>query len=212
MSGTETAFPPPGPVTLAGPIPSYLYQQYSDDDNLQTFIAAYNVMAQWVVNFFNRINIAYYPGLTAQLLDWVAQGLYGVQRPSLSFLQFTDQGGYNTAPYLALPYNEAVLLSTASYLVVTDDVFQRMLTWHVYKGDGFQYSTRWLKRRIHRFLNGSNGVLAVNDNTADVSVTYAGSAVTITLADGDISKVLQFAIADGVLALPFQYTFTVVLT
>ena len=40
---------------------------------------------------------------------------------------------------------------------VTDDVFKRILTWHFYKGDGKNFSVRWLKRRIWRFLQGANG-------------------------------------------------------
>jgi hypothetical protein len=213
MSGAFTGlpFPPDGPTTLQGTIPSYLYEEYNDDDDLQTFVAAYNVMAQWFVDWFNWVNLPYYPGLAGALLDWVAQGLYGLARPSLSYTQLVTSGGYNRAEYNSIGYDEGVSLPTALYLAVTDDIFQRMITWHVYKGDGFQFTTRWLKQRVHRFLNGDSGVLPVNDNTADVSVSMAGSAVTITLAASDVATDLQYAVQDGLLALPFQYAFSVVL-
>src|SRR5208282_1169742 len=46
QSGT---FPPDGPTTVTTIIPSYLYQQYQDDDDLLAFVQVYNALAQGYV-------------------------------------------------------------------------------------------------------------------------------------------------------------------
>lgn len=213
MSGSiqrGTPFPPIGPTTLLTTIPSYLYAQYQDDDALQTFVAAFNRMSQWWVDWFNQINLPVWVGLTGALLDWVGAGLYGIPRPTLSELQVSVIGGpYASAVYTAVPYAAAFHSSSSQFLPVTDDIYKRILTWHLYLGDGFQFTTRWLKQRVHRFINGANGVLAVNDTTTDVSVSYAGAAITITLASTPIARAFKFAVDDGVLGLPFEYSFTI---
>jgi hypothetical protein len=202
-------FPPSAPTTMTALIPSYLYQQYADDDNLHAFVNAYNIMAKWFVDWFNQINLAYYPTLRGDLLDWVAGGLYGMQRPSLSMQTFIQIGGYNTAPYDTQAYDEATTISTPTFCKINDDIFCRMITWHHYKGDGYLYSTRWLKRRVHRFLNGPYGVAPDDDTTFDVSVSHSGTTITINVLHSYIAETLEYAIADGVLRLPLQYTYQV---
>jgi hypothetical protein len=207
MSGT---FPPPGPVTLPKVIPSYLYEQYYDDDNLQGFVAAQNIMAQWFVDWFTWIGLPYYPGLRDGLLDWIGSGVYGYPRPTLVVATTTEIGGYDTAPYNVQAYNEATPLTTGAANPVNDDIYCRLLTWHRYNGDGLQYSTRWLKRRVHRFLNGPFGVLGTNDNTFDVSVRHVGANITIGVPDTPTARTFSYALTDGFLALPYQYSYTVV--
>jgi hypothetical protein len=203
-------FPPLGPTTLGGIIPSYLYQQYQDDDALQTFVEAYNVMAQEWLDWFNQINLPVWSCLSGPLLDWIGSGLYGYPRPTLSVVTVNGTTGpYNTMAYDETVYNEGVVSESTVYVPVTDDIYQRMLTWHQYKGDGYQFTMRWLKQRVHRFLNGANGVLLINDNTDDVSVSCAGADFTITVPNTPTGQIFQYAVLDGVLALPFQYSFTV---
>jgi hypothetical protein len=214
MSGAVqngTPFPPEGPTTTQQQIPSYLYQQYQDDDALQAFVQAQNVLQQDWLNWFNQINLPVYVSLSGALLDWVGQGLYGYPRPTLSFTNTIDQGGYGTSPYGFLPYGAATEISTTTFIPVNDDIYKRLLTWHLFKGDGFQFTARWLKQRIHRFLNGVNGFLAVNDSTEDVSLTYSGTSITATIANNPIGQIFQFAVNDGVLAFPFMFDLTVVL-
>lgn len=205
-------WPPSGPTTIQTTIPSYPYAQYSDDDGIQQFVAAYNVMGQGWVDAFNQLNLPVYSLLSGQLLDWVAQGLYGLARPILSLQQkvSSQSGPYNSIEYDRIPYDAGLVIGpvAGSYLLVNDDQFKRMITWHVYKGDGFQFSTRWLKRRVHRFINGANGTDA-SDNTFDVSITYSGINVTIGVPKSSVGAVLQYAVSDGVLALPFQWNFSV---
>lgn len=218
MSGTT--FPPVGPTSLQaliGPLRSYIYKQFEDDDDLQTFALAQNYLAQKWLDDFNNLNLPVWSALSGPLLDWVGYGLYGIQRPTLSYQKPAPSGAgagpYNTMAYNTLPYNGGRLhpanTNPIAYLPVTDDIYKRILTWHLYSGDGYQFSTRWLKRRVHRFMNGANGFLTPEDNTYDVSITASGVAVTIKVSSNEIGTVLQYAVTDGVLALPFQFTFTV---
>jgi len=213
MSGTAS-FPPSGPVTLQRLLPAYLYKQYEDDDDLQTFVAAQNYLAQKFQDDFNHLNLPIWSMLSGALLDWVGAGLYGIRRPVLS-LQRAGPSGAGVGPYATFPYNtleyaggrlHPANINPVTYINVTDDIYKRILTWHLYKGDGFQFSTRWLKQRIHRFMNGPNGAIEFNDNTYDVSITATGTTFNIAVTQGDIGTVLQYAIADGVLPLPFQFS------
>jgi len=199
-------------------LPSYLYQQYSNDNTtpyLQAFFTAYNNTAQNYLNTFNNLELPVYTNanISGVLLDWVAYGIYGIQRPSLSApTGLSPLGVYNTEPYNVTAYSQNVTSSPANTYTVTDDYFKRIITWNFYKGDGFQYNTQWLKRRIYRFLNGTNGVDPVIQQTYSVSVAYPSTNnVTITITNNTIGQIFKAALADGVLNVPFQYIYTVVL-
>jgi hypothetical protein len=167
-------FPPVGVTGLTTVIPSYLYQEYSDDDDLQGFVAAQNDMQQNFVDTFNALNLPIYPGpiVAGKLLDWVGQGLYGMARPALSSGLPVIMGPLNTygpnwifpmwdpvPPSTAITFglNEIEMLSIGDVVITDDDIYRRILTWHFYKGDGNYFSVRFLKRRIWRFLFGANG-------------------------------------------------------
>ncbi len=62
-------FPPSGPTTVLKTIPSFLYQQYADDENLQAFVASYNEMAQEYVDWYNQISLPVYTLQSGGLLD-----------------------------------------------------------------------------------------------------------------------------------------------
>src|SRR5215469_3415087 len=163
MPGSQSlgfpVFPPPGVTGLTKVIPSYLYQEYSDDDDLQGFVAAQNAKQQDYVDTFNALNLPIYPGpvVSGALLDWVAQGLYGVPRPALSSGIVIREGPLNTwGPNFLIPTENANInglgqTTDESVVVTDDDTYRRVITWHFYKGDGKYFSTRWLKRRIWRF-------------------------------------------------------------
>ena len=205
--------------SLQKTIPSYLYVQYQDDDDLQAFVAAYNGLAQGYVNTFNQLNLPVYSGplVAGDLLDWVAKGLYGLQRPTLALTHSTGIGAFNTYTLNSIPFNGRVTSSTSDLFPVTDDIFRRIITWSFYKGDGQVFCTTWLKRRAMRFLIGVNGLdLGVVDNTYPINAVWTGSGgVTITITtNADISaimaKTLAAGIVSGVLPLPFQVTPTVI--
>jgi len=181
------AFPPAGPTGLTDVIPSYLYQQYNDDDDLQAFVASYNSLAQNYVDTFNALNLPVYTGtiIAGALLDWVAQGIYGMARPALSSGQVTNKGPLNTYLLNTMELNRFELIEPTDVVVTSDDVFKRILTWHLYKGDGKVFSIRWLKRRIMRFLLGVDGSAPNVDDSYQVSVTFGPNyGVSIRLLTG----------------------------
>jgi hypothetical protein len=203
------------PVTVQKIIPSYLYWEYADDDDLQAFVASYNAIAQQFLDTFNDLNLPVYtdiyPGQSPpNLLDWVATGLYGYPRPVLPSGLHRDLGPYDTVPFDFLPFNTRRVGSVGTFYVTNDDIYKRCLTWHFFKGDGRYLNTRWLKRRLVRFLYGVDGVNVDTSNTDQVSVTFVGGGVVdIHLPETPVSATLKAAIDAGVLELPFQNTFNV---
>jgi hypothetical protein len=179
-------FPPPGPTSLQKTIPSYLYEQYRNDDNLAAFVRAYNKLTQQYVTWFNQINLPVYTGplIAGSLLDWVAEGLYGITRPALGSGTNRNLGPYNTVAYNTLAYNQLKKIGPQNVTATTDDIFKRIITWNFYKGDGKVFNIRWLKRRVMRFLEGTNGVNFNVSTTYSVSVTFGvGNQVNINLSN-----------------------------
>lgn len=179
--------------------------------DLQAFVNSYNVITQQYLNSVNTLNLPIYTKQIGYMLDWVASGLYGVIRPTLPVaVEFSPDGVYNTKEYNSIAYNQDVENVSNTFYPVTDDYFKRILTWNFYKGDGFQYTTSWLKRRIKRFLDGIDGVSPDIQETYDISVSYtAPVTITITIADTYPAQILQSAIAAGAVYLPFQYSYVV---
>lgn len=177
-------FPPAGPVGLLHPIWSYLYQEYSDDDDLQAFVHAYNSMQQDFVDTFNGLNLPIYTNdpISGALLDWVGQGVYGLPRPSLMYAPATILGPYNTGQYNTQEYNFYQYIFPDAPALVNDDIYRRVLTWHFHKGDGKYFDVQWLKKRIMRFLIGVNGTSPNIDQTYQISISFgAGCDVTIRI-------------------------------
>ena len=214
-SYTASSFPPSSPTCLTKVLPSYLYVQYNDDSDLQAFVAAYNSATQSYVSWFNNINLPIYTQLTGALLDWVAQGLYGFTRPSLPTGLTNAVGAINTIVTNTHPYNYSKRATYTSFYVTTDDVFQRILTWNFFKGDGFQFSIPWLKKRVMRFLYGTAGAPLAFQQTYDVSVTFPSlghCTIHIAPLSGQIpatAPYLKSAVVSGAVNLPFQYSFAV---
>ena len=207
---------PPALTTLGTVIPAYLYQQYFDDNNLQAFFASYNGYAQSYINDINSWMLPVYannPRVVGPVLDWVAAGLYGFIRPVLASGQQKTIGAYATTSFASIAFAYTNVTGGTTIYGTSDDIFCRILTWHLYKGDGKQYSILWLKRRIMRFLYGVNGSDFIIDNTYPVSISIASNNVTITLTGTPSlpSSIFQAAVAQGVLELPPFDTYTVTL-
>jgi hypothetical protein len=206
-----TIFPPSAPP-FPNTIPAVLYKQYRDDDNLQGYFSSHNGLMQQYVTLFNQIGLPVYtnPLITGALLDLVAIGLYGISRPTLSSNNNQILGPYNTAALNTLAFNQTKVAGNNVVTVTTDDIFKRILTWSLYRGDGKQFNVKWLKRRILRFLNGVNGTDVVIDQTYSVSVSYgANRTINIVLPNVALAPVLQEAIGSQATPLPFQYNYDV---
>jgi hypothetical protein len=215
-----SAFPPDAQTTTKGIIPSYLYEQYNDDDNLWALVNSYNGLAQGYLDWFNNINLPVYTGdqISGSLLDWVATGIYGLPRPTLSYSAgLPSVGPFNTYPLDSIAFDTGNTAVTTTVFNVTDDIYKRILTWCFYKGDGFVFTARWLKRRVMRFLAGVNGTDPGVNQTYQISVKYTGTTVVnITISSGTApttyAPVLRAAILSGVLPLPFQYSYNVLIS
>ena len=196
FQASQQSFPPAALTSLLQTLPQYLYEQYADDQNLLGFVQAFNEIAQQYMDYYNTLNLPDYTQQQGIFLDWVAKGLYGLARPLLPSGLIKTIGPYNTTPYNTIPYNELITLSPGTFYNTTDDVFKRILTWYLWRGDGFQFNVRWIKRRVERFLTGDNGNGGQSiagdpskaeyyppDRTYDISVTFG--------VDGEININLQ---------------------
>jgi hypothetical protein len=218
MSGATL---PTGPTSLQGILPAYVFEQFADDDNIQAFFVAFNQIAQSYQDWFNQINLPIYtqPQIAGPLLDWVAQGIYGISRPSLALGKITGRGLLNTFELNTMMLNSFISTGTITDFTVSDDIFKRIITWFFFKGDGQRLAIGWLKRRIMRFLVGTNGTAPNIDQTYPVGISFGSSnsvVITITAAlDERITaanaQIFEAAVNTGAINLPFQFAFTVVL-
>jgi hypothetical protein len=219
---------------LQAVIPSYLYDQYSDDADLQAFIDSYNAIAQGYLNWFNGVQFCIYTSanISGALLDWIGNNLFGVTRPILL------GQGYSVGPVDTYPVNSqennAMLVSQGSATYVTDDIYKRVLTWATYLGDGKQLNLIWLRRRIARFIYGANGedidiglianiglvlsesrtngeynTASFNELTFNELGTTSMKTITISAANSPAAVSFQQLVESGMIQLPFQYNFEV---
>ncbi len=226
-------------MNITSTIPAYPYVEYSDDADVSAFFAAYNQMSQENLDEVNGYQLPIYLNQSGALLDWAASSIYGQFRPSLSSGGPHAIGPYNTAPYNTEEYNGLRFVNNSQNYIADDLTYQRIVQWNTFKGDGYQFSIRWLKRRIERFLHGT----IFPQQTYDVSVKFAtDTEVLITVSSANqsfrggalfngfgfnmanfnqidttavtrratpLAAALKAAINSGILLLPFQYSFTV---
>lgn len=197
--------------------PAYAYQQFSDDTNINALFAATNESAQNALTWMLDRPLALYmrPSISEGLLDYAAYCLYGIARHQVGSSQITAiDGAINTTAINILDIDDNQLPRTSTRLTLTDDVFKRILTWHLYKGDGIHYSIPWLKKRIMRFLTGTNGHAWNFSSTAPVSVTIRDNTVIISIATGTTNDalflMLSSLIKNGLVPVPptFSYSFS----
>jgi hypothetical protein len=192
---------------------AYCFQQYADDDNIWAWFTAYNQIAEQYLLWFNTLNLPIYTGgiVSGALLDWVALGIYGMVRPSVTTGSTRSLGAMATLAMSETPMAWRTVTSTETLQSTTDDIFRRMMTWNLYKGDGFVFNVEWLKRRVLRFVNGPNGISPVIDNTFSVSVSMSGNVFTVlvTTTYTSVVTLLNALIQSGACATPFQYSFSV---
>src|SRR6185312_11493013 len=149
------------------------------------FVDEFNAMAQIIVDWFNEVGLPVYTGLSGALLDWIAQGVYGISRPALVSGLTLNVGALNTWTPNTIVVNGLEKIGPQTYYVTTDDIFKRIITWHFYKGDGKHFNVSWLKRRIMRFLFGVDGTDTNNPDHRQVSVSFGvDGQVNITILNG----------------------------
>lgn len=224
---------------LATVVPAYVYGQYSDDPDIQAFFSGLNQTAQGYVDWFNNTPLAVYtsPNISGPLLDWIGQGIYGIARPTISAFTSKISGAWGTEAYAAGAYGQRKIKSTGSVTVVNDDIYKRVLTWYLYLGDGRQMSIMWLRRRVARFMFGTNGTDIPADDFQQISISrppsgfgapygtlvygaqpYATRAakknltrhsIQIGVPNGQVGQIFQALLNQGDLVVPFQVKFNV---
>jgi hypothetical protein len=207
--------------------PAYPYRQYRGDDDIAAFFDAHNEGTQTYLDWFNQNPLAYYPGLSGDLLDWVAEGLYGMKRPALEQQGTPALGTLNTEVLNTVPLNTFTPPTAGTAFTLSDDVFKRILTWHLYKGDGKNFNMFWIKRRVMRFLVGVNGLdpqpPAVGaEDTSAISAVVASGILTIAISQARLATIapavstqiltlFSLLLPSGFLDLPARYQYAVTL-
>src|SRR5665213_837379 len=206
---------------------SYLYEQYADDEDLQAFIESFNLGQETMQEWFFENVLAYWPGLTGDILEWCGEGIYGLPKTSIASLASTALGPLNTEVLNSATLNSMVPSAQQVY-ALTDDLYQRILTWHLYRPDGRHFSVRWLKRRIMRFLVGTAGfdpqpelpgftvgcettqAIAVGFNNGICTVTISQTLLSLlTPIAPNVLPIFSAAFENGSLELPLQYSYEV---
>ena len=171
-------------------LPAYPYLEYSDDDNIQGFFSALNGLQQGYLDWFNQTPLAVYTAssISGLLLDWCATGIYGISRPVLSTQSVTNIGAWNSYAWNTPPWDGARVTTSGTVTVATDDIYKRVLTWHLYRGDGNVPSITWLRRRVARFIYGAGGTDISVDDLPNIGIVgqplTAPSAPTLSSASG----------------------------
>lgn len=193
-------------------VPSYLYQQYADDDNLQAFVDVQNAIQQGYLDWFNATPLGVYtsPNIYGPLLDWIGNGLYGIARPVFSTvatnIMVNDIAGQ---PLDTMAINATSHSQSGSTTLANDDYYKRVLTWCTYVGDGRFCNFQVLRKRIARFLFGANGGDITISQAQAVSVAVQGGtaiSVAIGIPAGQSSSYFSQAISTGTLPFPFMLT------
>lgn len=170
-------------MNITSTIPAYVYTQYADDANVSAFFKAYNQLSQANLDTVNAYQLPIYLNQAGALLDWAASSIYGVFRPSLSSGGARRIGPYDTFPFNAERFDGLKLINSSSNFIADDLTYQRIIQWNTFKGDGYQFTIRWLKRRVKRFLSGD----IFPDETYDVSVSFTSDTAVLI----SVSEVIQ---------------------
>lgn len=226
-------------MNITSTIKSYPYTEYSDDANVSSFFASYNALSQTNLDDVNGYQLPIYLNQTGALLSWAASSIYGVFRPSLSSGGPRPIGPYDTFERNTEPYDGFKLINSSKNFIADDLTYQRIIQWNTFKGDGYEFTITWLKRRVERFLRGE----IFPDQTYEVSVDFTSEThVLITVSETNqilvggsfyngqhfgsgtfnqtrtqgsshaptaLASALKAAVNSGILTLPFQYTFSV---
>lgn len=200
-------------IPLQNIIPSYLYVQYSDDQDLQAFISSYNNITQGYLNWFNQNPLAVYtsPNIGGQLLDIIGYGVYGIKRPVTATQGTLAPSSYALFPYSKTPYAGHEKVITGLPTPVNDDIYKRTLTWFTYLADGKQMNMTWLKRRFARFVYGTAGSDVTADAYMQVSIKQSSVAgiYTVTLPASSTVTTMSLIFTSLSSILPVGKTFTI---
>ncbi|MHB8372203.1 MAG: hypothetical protein ACYDBI_05790 [Thermoplasmataceae archaeon] len=201
-------------VPLDAPPLAYPYAQYQSDDNIQAFFDAMNAYGTAYHQWFTGTPISVYTSsaVFGSLLDWVGTNYYGLIRPVIGAPSAAYQGGMNTFPMNSIAMNGNIVSSAGGNPVTaSDDLYKRTLTWINYRGDGWNFSINWLRKRVARFIYGVGGTdISDVGLTANIRISVSsGSYVVITVPSGTVETSLAGLFDGGWLPVPSNLSFTI---
>ncbi|MHA3054669.1 hypothetical protein E0H77_12505 [Acinetobacter sp. ANC 4633] len=128
---------------------------------------------------------------------------------------FTIVGPYETVTYNTRPFgyfssvaNSGGATTAPAYTVASDDTYKRLATWILYRGDGFQMSLNWLRRRVARFCYGLNGADIDIGLVSNISITITGDNILIKAPKSPSSQILIQLIQANQVPLPLGVNIT----
>lgn len=196
--------------------PAYPYQQFNDDADIVALFSSYNQLANTILDWLLSRPLACYmrESISAGLLDYAAYCIYGVRRYQIGYSNIdTISGAIDTITINQLPIDGNAIAVHAGSTKLSDDIFKRILTWNFYRGDGTQFSIPWLKKRIMRFLTGTQGRAWRFNGTLPVSVIVQNSIVTIQVAHGvatsELIQTLNILLRNGIVHVPSALTYNI---
>ena len=196
--------------------PAYPYQQFSDDADINALFGAYNDISSQYLSWILDRPLALYmrDTISGGLLDYSAYCIYGIRRLVLGTMsvQNTD-GPIDSREIDALAIDDTELSIATGSIDMSDDLFKRIMTWNLNKGDGVQFSIPWLKKRVMRFITGVGGHAWLFTGTAPVSVSLDGNTVKIIIAkntaEESVIDALNALLGNGTLQSPPNFSYLV---
>ena len=189
---------------------AYLYDQYQTDENLAAWWKARNQLTQGYLDWWNNTPLGVYtsPQFSGALLDWIGEGIYGIPRPVISTSSTSFLAGLNQFALNSIDLNGNQFRQSGTAQIADDDIYRRVLTWWLWRGDGPYMNVTWLKRRVMRFLSGANGSdLLLSQGPP--SITVSGNVINISVPESATATIMSDFLASNILLMPFPYSASV---
>lgn len=189
---------------------AYLYDEYQTDENLAAWWQARNQLTQGYLDWWNNTPLGVYtsPQVSGALLDWIGQGIYGIPRPVISTSSTSFLAGLNQFALNSIDLNGNQFRQSGTAQIADDDIYRRVLTWWLWRGDGPYMNVTWLKRRVMRFLSGENGSdLLLSQGPP--SITVSGNVINISVPESATATIMSDFLASNILLMPFPYSASV---
>lgn len=189
---------------------AYLYEEYQTDENLAAWWQSRNQLTQGYLDWWNSTPLGLYTSanVSGALLDWIGEGIYGIPRPVISTSSTSFLGGLNQFALNSLDLNGNQFRQSGTAQIANDDIYRRVLTWWLWRGDGPYMNVTWLKRRVMRFLSGADGSDLLLSQSPP-SITVSGNVIAISVPASSIASIMADFLSSDILIMPFPYSASV---
>jgi hypothetical protein len=189
----------PDAISTDNPVYVYTGNDFEKSPDVQALVEVANGGFNAVIENLRNLNVGLYNDKCCEWLDWFASGVFGFYRPTIAIGDAVRaDGGWGAFGFGENGWGYGVLSSDPSFETVPDSIFKKVIEWHLYRADGFQFSIPWLRRRIQRFTGESV-----------VGITLSSWTFTIELSKNKTTSFFKYLQSSGKLMLPEQYSYTV---